>query len=525
MGIISSISRIFGGRHEQRSFPLSSGINFVSSPLGTIADPAISVSESTALAASTVYACCQIVAQAVASLPVHLISRNSGVKQYSHPLAKLLSSEPNEYMTSVSYRECVMLNLLLWGNGYSYIDRDELGQAIGLYPLRSDRTRPIRKGGKLFYFTQLDGTGSYHLTPDQVLHVLNFSLDGIVGISPIEHARQSIGLSLAMERYASKLFSNGGNVGGILTIPPAMNEEARKNFVASWKASYTGLDNSFKVAVLPDGMKFQPTNLDPEKGQMTAARLHQVREIARIYRVPPHMLGDIEKASYASIEQQSMDFAQNTVHPWVIKWEQESNRKLLLEHEKPQLETRFNLDAILRASTQERYTAYQTGRQGGWLSVNDIRRMESLPPVEGGDVYLSPLNMTPVNQPTALRSDPQPDTRAKLIEDAAKRVLTKEGKALTRAAKKLAGKPNELRAWAETFYTTHAVLVASTFDAPLKAAGLKLGGEEYAKRHCAASIEEIEAAIAAESTADELAEEWGDTRPAAIAQELLQGNP
>jgi HK97 family phage portal protein len=481
-------------------------------------DSGIAVTEANAVTCSAVWACVQIVSQAVASLPAHVITRDTGEKQYDHAVAKLLA-EPNEYMTAAVFRETLLANALLWGFGIAAIVRDELGIPISLYPLRSSDTRPIRTpAGELLYQTNVAGK-THYLTPDQVLYLPGLSLDGITALSPITSARQTIGLALAMDRYAAKVFSNGGNVGGILKVPP-MNDGAMKSFVASWRANYTGIDNALKVAVLPDGYDFKQTSMDPERGQMTASRTHQVLEVARYFRVPPHMLGVLDKASYASIEMQNLEFYQNTIQPHVTKLEQEANRKLLLEREKPRLEIRLNMDAMLRSTTQDRYTAYQKGRQGGWLSINDIRRKEGLPPVEGGDALLQPLNMTPVNGPAP---KPAPDKTAarSLIEDAARRLLVKEGKALTRAAKKFAGKPAELRQWAETWYAGHRALVARILAPAIRAAGLDTEPDEYAAEHCAESVRQISAAIEAAGTAEDISDEWEAIRPAQIVDSLF----
>ena len=354
-------------------------------------DSGVSVNEQTALAASSVYAAVKILAEAVALLPVHVFQSEAGKKDHSHPVARLLAAEPNEFMTAATLRETLMLNLCLYGNAYAYIDRDEMGVPVGLYPLRSDCTRPFRENGNLYFQTRL-GSTTATLTQDQVLHVLNFSFDGITGISPIQQARQNIGLSIALERFAAKLFSNGGNVGGVLKVPP-MNKEAMNNFVSTWRENYTSLENAFKVAVLPDGFDFKQTTIDPERGQVKDARIHQVLEIARIFRIPPHMLGVLDKASYASIEMQSMEFYQQAVQPIVTRFEQEANRKLLLEREKRTHEVRFNLDAMLRASTKERLDAYAVAITNGVMTRAECRAKENLPFIEGSDVLLQPLNM------------------------------------------------------------------------------------------------------------------------------------
>jgi len=523
------LNRIFG-RAETRAATTS--VNYLPDYFGGgftsgYNDSGVVVSESNALAASAVYASCKILGEAVAQLPIHIYQRAEGGKDYEHPVARLLAAEPNEFMTAATFRETLMLNLCLFGNAYAFIERDAQGVPVGLYPLRSDCTRPVRENGQLFYLTRL-GSTTTTLTPDQVLHILNFSVDGIVGISPIQQARQNIGLSIALERFAAKLFSNGGNVGGILTLPK-MNEDAMKTFVASWKANYVGLENAMKVAVLENNMAFTPTTIDPEKAQVKDARIHQVLEVARIYRIPPHMLGVIDKASYASIEMQNMEFYQGAIQPIVTRFEQEANRKLLLEREKPTLEVKLNMDAMLRASTKERFDTYAIAINNGIMTRAEARAKENLPFIAGSDVLLQPLNMTQVGtQPTttpAVAPPPVASSNATrtLIEEAARRVLTKESKALIRAAKKHAGKPDELRAWADTWYAAHEPLVARVFAGPLGAAGSTASPADYAREHCAASLRAITAAADGGADANDLTDEWTDIRPGDIADHLLKG--
>ena len=491
-------------------------------------DTGIAVSESTALAASAVYSCVKILAEAVAQLPVHIYQRGEGSKEYRHPVARLLAAEPNEFMTAVTLRETLLLNLCLYGNAYAYIERDELGVPVGLYPLRSDCTRPVRDAGSLQYQTRL-GSASVTLTPDQVFHVLNFSFDGITGVSPIQQARQNIGLSLALERFAAKLFANGGNTGGILRVPP-MNADAMKNFVASWKSSYSGLDNSFKVAVLPDGFDYKQTTIDPERAQVKDARIHQVLEVARIYRIPPHMLGVLDKASYASIEQQSMDFYMQAVQPIVTRFEQEANRKLLLEREKPMLEVKLNMDAMMRASTKERLDAYAVAINNGVMTRAECRAKENLPFIAGSDVLLMPMNMAPVGQqpPATLpapavpppAATPKDDATRALLLATVRRFITKETKATERAAKKYTSQPDELRSWAGTFYADHRKLVAEALAPVVAAAGLTADPIKVAERHCDSGVAVTKAAVDQKLTVDELVQDI-EGRAAELVDSLL----
>jgi HK97 family phage portal protein len=493
----------------------------------------VPVDEYVALTASAVYACTAVIANTIGTLPLHVQKKGQQEKQVDHPVYTLLHESPNEYMTSVVFREAMLMNLLLWGHCEAFIEKDEMGVPIALYPLRAAVTRPIRMFGELLYLTQV-GTTMTYLRPDQVFSVVNLTLDGITPISPIMQAKQSIGLSLALERFAAKFFANGSNMGGILTLPQ-MKEDAITNFVESWKKKYAGADNALKVGVLPEGYKFQPTSTDPEKAQALQARVNQVREVARIYRVPLHKIGDLERGTFSNIEWQSREFVQDCLQPWCVKWEQEANRKLFLEREKPLLEVRFDLDSLLRADITARYASYNVGRQAGFLTVNEVRAKEGLPLVDGGDTLLRPLNMVPVGDtkpgqltappPSATSADAQgDDSRAAraLIEDAARRVLTKESKAIARASKKHAAKPQEFRAWADSWYAQHQLLVARVVAPALKAAKSATTPDDYARTHCADSIRAITAAMDAGAGLDDVVDEFTDIRPAEVAELLLK---
>lgn len=489
--------------------------------IGGIADSGVTVNETVALTASAVYACITVISNAIAALPVHVLKRETGDKQPTHRVAQLLAGEPNEYQTAPAWRETMLLQLLLWGNCYSFIERDELARPIGLLPLRSDRTRAVRTpGGQLAYSTTLT-SGSYDLSPADVFHLANISLDGITGLSPIQLARQNVGLSLALERFAAKFFGNNAHTGGVLTVPN-LKTDGMKAFVKAFREQYGGPENSWKTAVLEAGMTYTPTQVDPEKSQALQQRVHQLREVARIYRCPLHKIGDLERATFSNIEFQAMEFVQDTLMPWVVKLEAEANRKLLLEREKPALEVKFNLDGLLRADTKSRYGAHAIALNAGFATVNEIRARENMPPVDGGDVLRTPLNMAPAagnKQP-----EPEPDKTAAraLIEDAARRVLTKEARALARAAKKFTGKPEELRAWADTFYAGHAGLVARTLAAPMQAAGITTTPDDYAKRHCETSTRTIVAGIDAGTDLADVADEFTDIRPHEVAAELTK---
>lgn len=485
-------SRLFGSKPETRGL-LDEAIPAYSTVAFGPSDSGMTVNEQTALTASAVWAAVNMIADAVATLPKHVQSRDTGERQYTHPLHALIHDQPNPDMTSVTAFNALMGNLLLWGNAYAYIQRDEAMRPIAIYPLRSANTHPTRFNNGALMFRTLVGAKMFDLPPEDVIHVLGLSLDGLTGLSPIQYARQTIGLSLAAEKFASRFFSNGGQLGGILKLPP-MSKQAVEDFVTNWRASYTGVDAAGKVAVLKDGFSFTPTSVDPEKGQLNDTRTHQVREVARIFQVPLHKLDATANASYASLEVQQQAFYTECIAPWVCKIESELSRKLLTEVEKPRLEIKFNMDAQLRASTRDRYAAHAQGIQSGFLTVNEARAKEGLPPVEGGDVLRVPLNMGPAADSRTLH----PTMARALIADAAQRFLTKESKARDKA--------KDPAQWADDFYPEHRTLVADAMRLPLAAAGSTVTPEQFAEQHCQEQAERARAGEPLELDAAALAQ-------------------
>ena len=356
-----------------------------------------SVNEKTALQTTAVYACVRILAETIASLPLHTYRYSTGGKEkaMNHPLYYLLHSEPNPEMTSFVFRETLMGHLLLWGNAYAQIIRDGRGRVLGLYPLLPSKMLVNRTDqGILFYQYEKDGR-TYFLGNHDVLHIPGLGFDGLIGYSPIAMAKNAIGMAIATEEYGAKFFANGASPGGVLEHPGVVKDPGKIR--ESWNAVYQGSGNAHRVAVLEEGMKFQPIGIPPEQAQFLETRKYQLNEIARIFRIPPHMIGDLEKSSFSNIEQQSLEFVMYTLDPWVLRWEQAIQRALFSESEKRQYFVKFNVDGLLRGDYQSRMNGYAVGRQNGWLSANDIRELENMNRIaaeEGGDLYLINGNMT-----------------------------------------------------------------------------------------------------------------------------------
>ena len=389
MGIIS---RIFRSRDAPKNATAGSGYSFM---LGSSASGK-SVNERSAMQITAVYSCVRILSEAIASLPLHLYkyTDTGTAKATDHLLYFLLHDEPNKEMTSFVFRETLMTHLLLWGNAYAQIIRNGKGEVLALYPLMPDRMNVDRdESGNIVYEymvsqedAPINSGSTVKLSPSEVLHIPGLGFDGTIGYSPIAMAKNAIGLAIATEEYGSKFFANGA------TEPERVRE--------SWNKGFGG-ENKHKVAILEQGMKYTPISISPNEAQFLETRKFQIDEIARIFRVPPHMIGDLEKSSFSNIEQQSLEFVKYTLDPWVVRWEQSIKRTLLLPDEKGSYFAKFNVDGLLRGDYQSRMNGYATARQNGWMSANDIRSLEQqdlIPDEEGGNLYLINGNMLPLKQ-------------------------------------------------------------------------------------------------------------------------------
>ena len=380
------------------------------------------VNERSAMQMTAVYSCVRILAEAVAGLPLHLYRyKEDGGKERAidNNLYHLLHDEPNKEMSSFIFRETLMTHLLLWGNAYAQIIRNGKGEVVALYPLMPNKMQVDRdENGELYYiYTRssdeaktMEGVTVF-LTPRDVLHIPGLGFDGLVGYSPIAMAKNAIGLAIATEEYGAKFFANGAAPSGVLEHPGTIKDPSRLR--ENWNSTFGGSANSGKVAVLEEGMKYTPISISPEQAQFLETRKFQIDEIARIFRVPPHMVGDLEKSSFSNIEQQSLEFVKYTLDPWVIRWEQSLSRALLNEDEKRKYFFKFNLEGLLRGDYESRMSGYAVARQNGWMSANDIRELENMdkiPAEDGGDLYLINGNMLPLNKAGAYANKEKEDT-------------------------------------------------------------------------------------------------------------------
>ena len=357
------------------------------------------VDEKSAMQIATVYACVRLLAESVASLPLHLyrVTNDEGGKEKArdHPLYKILYRQANPEMTSFSFREVMMTHLLLWGNAYAQIVRDGKNGVLGLYPLLPENVEIDRDdGGNLYYIyhaytDEVPGENNKDIVfkREEILHIPGLGFNGLVGFSPIAMMKNALGTTLAVERYGSSFFRNGAQPSGVLEHPGVLKNPDRIR--QNWSDVYGGANNAHKVAVLEEGMSYKPISLPPEDSQFLSTREFDVEEICRIFRVPPHLVQDLKRSTFNNIEHQGISFVQYTLMPWLERFEQAIIKDVLVDTEQDEYFPKFNVDGLLRGDYKSRMEGYAVGFSNGFLSPNDIRKLENMDPIPNGDVYVA----------------------------------------------------------------------------------------------------------------------------------------
>lgn len=369
------------------------------------------VSDEGALQQVTVFACVRLIAESIGMLPLKLYKRIPGGKQPAteHPLYSLLHESPNPYLTPIELYENVGGHLAMWGNAYCEIEYDGAGHRRAVWPLRPDRMSVEFDEDKTpYYVYELPNGEKRALERWRVWHVRGWGTDAFVGKSPIALARESIGLTMATEEYGGRFFGNDSRPGGILRHPAKLSPEAAKRLKTSWENANGGLSNKHRVAVLEEGIEWQQIGISPEEAQFLDTRKFQELEICQVYRVPPHMIGITDRSTSwgTGIEEMGIGFVTFTLLPYLTRIAQSVNRDLLGISERRDYFAEHLTAALERGDLMTRYNAYNVGRNGGWLSANDIREMENMNPIEGGDVYLQPMNMAPAGSEPGGEEEP-----------------------------------------------------------------------------------------------------------------------
>lgn len=495
---------------------------------GMTSHAGVTVTEEGALSLSTVFACAKVLGESVAMLPLLTYrKRADGGKERApeHPLYSLLHDLPNPEMTAFEWRETKTVHVALRGNGYSEIEWSNGGRPLALWPLNPAKMEIVRQAGELRYLYQLPDGTTANLPSWRVHHVRGMSGNGIQGYSVVRLAMQSIGLGLGTEEFGARWFGNGARPGLLLKAPGRLSDGAYARLKESWNADHQGLSNAHRVKILEEGLDAMTVGVPPEESQFLETRKFQVNEIARWFRVPPHMVGDLEHASFSNIEEQGLEFVIYTLMPWLVRHEQAISRDLLTETERQTYFVKYLVNGLLRGNIETRYAAYSTAILNGIMSPNEVRILEDMNPYEGGDTYLLPLNMVPADQAGQLdsktvnqsdsetvgqsdgsgqRSAGRPERRAEdddspdgeddttkkwrrskqklgrdyvpLFEDVAGRVVRREVADMRRAVNKHLRKRSvdDFRAWLNGFYAEFGAVVGDAFRALVETYGAQV---------------------------------------------------
>lgn len=453
------------------------------------------VTTGTSMQIAAVWACVRVLAETISSLPLLLYKRTENGKERAQDyyLYELLHDQPNPLMTSMQFREVLQTHLAINGNAYARIFYDGAGRIEELWPLNADSMLEKKiVNGRRYYNYQFDNGKSQWFSDNDIWHIPGPGWNGLDGFSPVALMRRGLGLAMDAEDFGARFFQNDARPGIILEHPGKLGDAAIKNLQESWKDDHQGVRKSHKLKILEEGMKLHEVGIPPEDAQFLETRQFQVREIARMFRIPPHMIGDLENSTFSNIEHQGLEFVVHTIRPWLVRWEQSIRSQLMLPRERAQYFPEHLVDGLLRGDIASRYQAYAVGRQNGWLSANDIRSLENMNKIDNGDMYLVPLNMIPADQlgemdksvesvpdapvTTAGNSralDVEIEERSRktaamrhrialaqrgVIQDAAERVMRREVKDVGAAIGKYLGKRDsgQFLIWLDEFYQEHA---------------------------------------------------------------------
>lgn len=510
----------------------------------------VSVNERSAMKLSAVFACVRVLAESVGSLPIGFYERigeNGKRSAREHYLYNLLRSKPNPEMNAITFKETLQAHAVSWGGGFAEIQFNGRGEPVALWPLMPDVTRVERINGRKWVITSLPDGQKVALPSEKVLHVPGLGFDGLNGYSVVRLAAQSIGLALATEEYGAAFFGRGAKPSGVLEHPGKPGPETVTKLREAFTEIHGGLSNAHRVAILTDGMKFNSISVPNEDAQFLETRKFQVSDIARWFRVPPHMIGDLERSTNNNIEHQGMEFVTHTLQPWLVRWEQAINGTLLLPSQSMKYFAEFNMDAMLRGDSAARGEFYTKLFQIGALSQNDIRAKENENPIDGGDKYFVPLNMLPTDMVEDFHKKPEPKPEApkepepepeeprslsaieKILATAADRVVRRQVKAVRNAMKKDA---LQARIAIDEFFEREADMVASEVGPYMEACAEALGRSinadairaiaEFEASHAASNVRAcLKNPETAQADVDSLMETWS-TRAQRWAREQVE---
>jgi HK97 family phage portal protein len=446
---IPLISRLLERRYSIADMDKAMDLLIAGKPSAT----GVNVTQTTALSCVPYLAGVRLIAETVGQLPLIEYKRVTRGKERAtdRKVYQLLHDEPNPEMTAIAFKESLTGQALMWGNAFAEIQWDmETGIPVALWPLRSDRMQVGRDTitSDLIYAYRLPDGTTVKIPPYRVWHLAGFGFDGTIGYDPIYLAREAIGMSLAMEEFGARFFGNGAQPGGVLEHPNKLSKPAQDNLRASWNEMHQGLSNQHRIAILEEGLSYKQIGIPPENAQFLESRKYQLNEIERLLHIPPHMLADLERSTNNNIEHQGREFVDYTMMPWLIRWEQTCNRKLLSSFERNIFFCEFLVDALLRGDSAARSAFYRELFYLGALSPNDIREKENMNPIpdEGSDKYYIQQNMIPMEMAGKI-AKPEPETKP--TPEAVQKVAARDKANILRAFKK---DPAAFETWAEDYF-------------------------------------------------------------------------
>ncbi len=392
MGVIDTLKSVFSRteKTEKRNN------NFLSAMTNRGSNSGIVVTDETAITFTAVWAAIRILSESVAQLPLTIVETDKqGNKDQasSHQIFNLLHRQPNPQMTTYTFVQKCMIDLLTRGNSYVYIKRNGGARPVELLPLVAKDVKVVENEGVIYYELEQGGI----VDSSEILHFKVMSNDGLVGMSPVDVGANAIGYGLALEKYGNSYFGNGAKVSGVLSTDRHLSDEAITRLKTSFQENYTNIADSNKTMVLEEGLKFQQISLSNEASQFLTSREFSITEIARLFNLPPHLLRDLTKSSFNNISEQSREFVQYSLMPYLIMMESEMNTKLFRTNEQGKVQTKFIVNALLRGTPKDRSEYYRTMLNIGAMSIDEIRKLEELPTIEGGSNHFMQLNMATLN--------------------------------------------------------------------------------------------------------------------------------
>lgn len=503
------------------------------------------VTATTSLNLAVYFACIRNISEDIAALPVVAFQRDGDRKRKDDdaPAHRLLDVEPNPEMSGQTLRETLTHHALGWGNGYAEIVRKGNGEPVELWPITPDRVTVKRStSGTLYYDVLGRDNRTKPIPAEDMLHVKGLSFDGLVGYSVAGYARESIGGGLAMDKYAAAFFGNSSMPSVIIKHPLKLKTDTKKAFRESWEEMHRGAEKAHKAAVLDEGMDVQPLTINQKDSQFIESRQHNIEDVCRWFRMPPHMVQHLLRATFTNIEHQGIEYVVYTLGAWIKRWETEVRRKLFLPSQRMAWGFEHNVSGLLRGDIQARFTAYAQARQWGWLSVNDIRKLENDDPVEGGDTYLSPSNMVPADrlddivdsqiagkqQPTPPPGQPTDQQREALrmpIIDTVARMIRKEAMQARTAAKK----PSTFTDWLDKFVVEHKAAMNEALAPHVKPwntfTATPINAEQFVTAHIEELRKTLDDALSTpldqfEAKITALTESWNSDRAAEIVRAI-----